>query len=100
MYHFITTILLLFFHLYSDNHLNTISNTVTPCIGGNFCCSKETPCSQWEGDCDHDDECKNGLICGSNNCPMNTAIKWDEADDCCVQGNFRYFRKPEWMRFI
>ena len=56
------------------------------CDGGSSCCTKYNPCSEWEGDCDHDDECKDDLICGNNNCPITTGMEWDDFDDCCVQG--------------
>ena len=46
-------------------------------------CSRQRPCSLREGDCDGDSECKDGLVCGEDNCK---AI-WPEAEyraDCCV----------------
>lgn len=54
-------------------------------------CSKEAPCEKGEGDCENNDECKNGLFCGKNNClgefgepygffPKITSKK----DDCCT----------------
>ena len=71
-------------------HLNTLSDDElceNVCTGGNSCCTKENPCSQWEGDCDNDNECKDDLVCGSNNCPRKTGFEWDQYDDCCFQCN-------------
>ena len=71
-------------------HLNALSDVHLceyVCTGGNSCCTKEHPCSQWEGDCDNDDDCKDDLVCGSNNCPRKTGFEWDQYDDCCFQGN-------------
>ena len=59
----------------------------TVCTGGNSCCTKQNPCSQWEGDCDNDDQCKDELICGHNNCPNKKGLEWDLFDDCCTFGN-------------
>ena len=58
------------------------------CVGGNSCCTKQFPCSQWEGDCDNNDECKDDLVCGHNNCPIKEGLDWDQYDDCCTYGNF------------
>ena len=38
-------------------------------------------CSENEGDCDTHDECQDGLICGSNNCPAS--LGFDFEVDCC-----------------
>ena len=45
------------------------------------CCSQEgVTCGLNEGDCDGDDECSGGLICGTDNC-----VGWtDSAADCCI----------------
>ena len=32
------------------------------------CCTVEEPCGLGEGDCDTDDECADGFVCGTNNC--------------------------------
>ena len=32
------------------------------------CCSEAAPCVAGEGDCDGDQECEAGLVCGDNNC--------------------------------
>ena len=53
------------------------------CTGGDSCCTKDVQCKEFEGDCDTDDECKDDLICGHNNCPTESGLQWDEHDDCC-----------------
>ena len=56
------------------------------------CCGTKAPCDINEGDCDSDDECKGGLVCGSNNCPS----PFPSSADCCENpdpGNLNnYFR--------
>ena len=46
-----------------------------------------------EGDCDHDSDCHDGLVCGIDNCKRITGIRdsvidWDDTDDCCAKGNY------------
>ena len=49
------------------------------------CCSQGIPCGLGEGDCDHDSDCENDLVCGSigygagENCGPNFA----ETAECC-----------------
>ena len=38
-------------------------------------------CSENEGDCDANDECHDGLFCGSNNCI--STLGFDSEIDCC-----------------
>ncbi len=40
-------------------------------------------CSENEGDCDSHDECQNGLVCGSNNCPAS--LGFNSEVDCCYE---------------
>ena len=40
-------------------------------------------CSVNEGDCDSNDECQDGLVCGSNNC--QASLGFDSDVDCCFQ---------------
>ena len=47
-----------------------------------FDCTSEIPCGQNEGDCNSNDECQDGLFCGSNNCPAS--LGFDSEIDCCV----------------
>ena len=53
------------------------------CTGGDSCCTQDMQCEEFEGDCDNDEECKDDLVCGHNNCPMKSGLQWDETDDCC-----------------
>ena len=39
-------------------------------------------CSENEGDCDSNNECQDGLACGSNNCPATHGF--DSNVDCCI----------------
>ena len=51
-------------------------------VSGNWgCCTADSPCDQWQGDCDDNGDCKEGLVCGANNCPTGygTSIEYD----CC-----------------
>ena len=52
------------------------------CYGGNTCCD-DGICGEGEGDCDSDNDCLPGLICGKNNCIGST---FTSSDDCCVKG--------------
>ena len=52
------------------------------CRGGDSCCSPSQPCSSGQGDCDHDNQCANTLVCGNNNCNKQGGL-WDSEDDCC-----------------
>ena len=48
-------------------------------IGFCYCHS----CSENEGDCDSNEECQDGLACGSNNCPASLSLDFEV--DCCYQ---------------
>jgi len=56
-------------------------------------CSPEQTCKNGEGDCDNDDDCEKGLICGRNNCKKFNNGKWWEDNypdmkdtaDCCTK---------------
>lgn len=37
------------------------------------------------GDCDCDDDCRVGLMCGNNNCPHQLIRSFDVTDDCCYK---------------
>ena len=39
-------------------------------------------CGLGEGDCDKNEECETGLICGRDNCPSEFGFG-DSSDDCC-----------------
>lgn len=58
-------------------------SSVLRCSGQeNGCCTSETPCSEGEGDCDSNSDCRGSLVCGHNNCPKK-AFDWNYGDDCC-----------------
>ena len=42
-------------------------------------CSQDSPCADNEGDCDHDTDCAEALICGTDNCENGPA-----GMDCCT----------------
>ena len=70
----------------------TSGPTVAPtCNGvpstGWSCCSSSSPCSQGGGDCDNDNQCGSGLVCGQNNCRSDfssTGSNWSSGADCCI----------------
>ena len=47
-------------------------------------CTVENPCGVNQGDCDSNDACLDGLICGLNNCPAS--LGYDSEFDCCFSG--------------
>ena len=56
-------------------------------------------CSENEGDCDSNEECQDGLACGSNNCPESLGFSSDV--NCCTGSGC----KPQriilmWKKFI
>ena len=51
-------------------------------VGDEHFCTISHPCAESEGDCDSDDECQFGLLCGSNStCPVS--LGFDSEVDCC-----------------
>ena len=60
----------------------TITNDVyLKCANEDDFCTSENPCSIDQGDCDIHDECQDGLVCGSNNCP--DSLGFHSEFDCC-----------------
>ena len=55
------------------------------CANENDFCTSDDPCGTDDGDCDIHDECKDGLVCGSNNCP--DSLGFDSEFDCCFAPN-------------
>ena len=54
------------------------------CVGGDSCCTPQDKCKELEGDCDTDDDCFAGLMCGSNNCIGGREVdEWQIDDSCC-----------------
>ena len=74
--------------------VNIGSIRTTDCAGGSksetiSCCSSDSRCGIYQGDCDNDNECEDGLSCGTNNCPE--AFEWSHAD-CCQKGKFHLLK--------
>ena len=44
-------------------------------------CTIQIPCGDYQGDCDFDGQCLDGLVCGLNNCPES--LGYDPEVDCC-----------------
>ena len=61
--------------LFSVNCANVINGQIGYCA-----CH---PCSELEGDCDFNDQCREGLRCGSNNCPAS--LGFHNHTDCCYE---------------
>ena len=55
-------------------------------------------CSENEGDCDAHDECQDGLICGSKNCPAS--LGFDSDVDCCTKSKIRKLCQPLALGFL
>ena len=56
------------------------------CNGDWSFCSSSFPCGQDEGDCNSDDgdECQDGFVCGTDNCP--SLLGFSSSVDCCFGG--------------
>ena len=50
-------------------------------LGDEHYCTTGNPCGEDEGDCDYNDECQDGLFCGSSNCLAS--LGFDSEIDCC-----------------
>ena len=61
----------------------SLVNCATASNGDDEFCYCNT-CSENEGNCDSHNECQDGLICGSNNCPAS--LGFDSEVDCCFTG--------------
>ena len=60
---------------------------------------KGQPCWEGQGDCDDDDHCAEGLICGHDNC-KEFGNFYDDAD-CCIKGTFMVlFLLSNWVVLI
>ena len=56
------------------------------CYGDSDCCTTEFPCREDGGDCDDDDECNEGLSCGTDNCQFwLTEHNFNSKNDCCYK---------------
>ena len=66
------------------NLLFSIFNSLQKLYLGHFGgCSSSIPCPEDEGDCDKDSQCKEGLKCGINNCPVE--LQYEPFFDCCYK---------------
>ena len=71
---------------YGDGSSWIVTNDVyIKCANENDFCTSDDPCGTDDGDCDIHDECKDGLVCGSNNCP--DSLGFDSEFDCCFAPN-------------
>jgi len=70
---------------YPTTPKTTYPPTKTGCDGGNSCCTETNKCWVGEGDCDNDDDCQDGLQCGTNNCSWDQHRAWFIQDDCCAR---------------
>ena len=52
-------------------------------LGDEHFCATGTRCGENEGDCDENNECQDGLVCGVNNCPEYLGFNY-EIDCCCI----------------
>ena len=80
----------------TDNcHSSLGFNSTTDCcfnltIGDLGYCTTDYPCAEDEGDCDNDDQCIPGFVCGVDNCKSNFTF----STDCCEQGMAQIITKP------
>ena len=68
------------------NHIDTLqffklADVQVKCSNEDDFCTSANPCGLDQGDCDTHDECQDGSLCGSNNCPNYLGFHSDF--DCC-----------------
>ena len=54
------------------------------CAGERLVCSKKEPCSEWQGHCSDNVECKIGLRCGKSNCRTKSNGRM-KLSNCCFK---------------
>ena len=65
--------------------------SVRLCFGGDDCCTYYNKCEAGQGDCDTNNDCMDGLKCGTDNCGVSwtkfipSREGWDVYDDCCYK---------------
>ena len=64
-----------------DYSWTTTNEVYLKCTTEDDFCTSENPCGPDQGDCDTNDECHFGLMCGTNNCPDSLDVTSDM--DCC-----------------
>ena len=62
-----------------------ISETCTAAHAHKYCCRIDNKCGLNEGHCETSNDCKNGLMCGENNCPIEFP---DWSYNCCYKPAF------------
>ena len=50
-------------------------------MGHHAYCTPESPCGEYEGDCDTDSDCQTGLRCGQSSC---RSYFYKYKRDCCI----------------
>ena len=70
----------------------------TTVSNGDFGFCNCNTCSENEGDCDSHDDCQDGLLCGSNNCPVS--LGYGSEVDCCTKGKIRKYVNCTWINVI
>ena len=75
-----------------DNWKCDGTNNPSDYIG--ICCKINGPCELGQGHCNSDNECADGLVCGTNNCKKdfsNEYTLWSNHHNCCncKPGKFR-----------
>ena len=53
------------------------------------CCTPSNPCSEWEGDCQDDEDCAGDLKCGKDKCLFGSNLSL--RSKCC------YSHPPKWQ---
>ena len=66
-------------------------------LGHDDFCAPSSKCEDGKGDCDRDNECQNGLVCGTDNCQGN---EYEPSDDCCMPGTRIMRGQPESQRIF
>ena len=66
---------------YGDSNFVDSNDISIKCANEDDFCTSENPCGTNQGDCDNHDECQDGLVCGSNNCP--DYLSFHSEFDCC-----------------
>ena len=61
------------------------SSDYNDCRGGASCCNNTNKCGEDEGSCNSNEDCKDGLVCGKQNCKYNSGFEWDSTDNCCTK---------------
>ena len=66
------------------------------CLGtDSHCCTEDNKCDEYEGNCEENSHCKEGLVCGTKNCKDNWRGKmdFDANDNCCKEEGNDFWKK-------